>query len=135
MAECIMTDVVKKRGLQNEFFIASAATSHEEEGNPVYPPARRKLVEKGIEVLPHRATVLQRADKDKYDLIIPMEERNVRAIYNIIGASDKVRRLLDFTNCPRDIADPWWTGDFERTYNDIVEGCEALVDYIEKEKN
>lgn len=61
-----------------------------------------------------------------------MEERNVRAIYNIIGASDKVHRLLDFTNCPRDIADPWWTGDFERTYNDVVEGCEALVDYLEK---
>ena len=130
-----MTDVVKKRGLQNEFCIASAATSHEEEGNPVYPPARRKLVEKGIEVLPHRATVLKRADKDKYDLIIAMEERNVRAIYNIIGASDKVRRLLDFANCPRDIADPWWTGDFEKTYNDIVEGCEALCDYLEKGKN
>lgn len=132
MAECIMTDVVKKRGLQNEYCIASAATSREEEGNPIYPPARRKLAEKGVDVLPHYATVLKSSDKDKYDLIIAMEERNVRAIYNIIGASDKVYRLLDFTNCPRDIADPWWTGDFERTYNDVVEGCEALVDYLEK---
>ena len=129
-----MTDIVKKRGLQNEFCIASAATSFEEEGNPIYPPARRKLVEKGVEVLAHRATVIERSDKDKYDLIIAMEERNVSNIYRIIGSSDKVHRLLDFSAQPRDIADPWWTGDFERTYNDIVEGCEALVDYLEKRR-
>lgn len=132
MAECIMTDVVKKHGLQNEFRIASAATSCEEEGNPIYPPARRKLNEKGVEVLPHFATVLTRDDKNAYDLIIAMEERNVRAIYRIIGECDKVHRLLDFSSRPRDIADPWWTGDFETTYNDIVEGCDALLDYCVK---
>lgn len=132
MAECIMTDVVKKCGLQNEFCIASVATSYEEEGNPIYPPARRKLVEKGVEVLAHYATVLTREDKNKYDLIIAMEERNIRAIYRIIGESNKVYRLLDFSSCPRDIADPWWTGDFEITYNDIVEGCECLLDYCVK---
>jgi len=127
-----MTDIVKKRGLQNEFFISSAATSYEEEGNPIYPPARRKLLEKGVEVLPHYATVMERADKDKYDLIVAMEERNLRTIYRIIGESDKVHRLLDFSSRPRDIADPWWTGDFEITYNDIVEGCECLLDYCLK---
>ena len=89
MAECIMTDIVKKHGLQSEFRIASAATSCEEEGNPIYPPARRKLNEKGVEVLPHCATLLTRDDKNAYDLIIAMEERNVRAIYRIIGESDK----------------------------------------------
>ncbi len=129
MAECIMTDIVKKRGLLNEFGIASVATSCEEEGNPIYPPARRKLIEKGVEVLPHYATVLTREDKNAYDLIIAMEERNVRAICRIIGESDKVHRLLDFSSRPRDIDDPWWTGDFETTYNDIVEGCECLLDY------
>lgn len=132
MAECIMTDIVKKHGLQNEFRIASAATSYEEEGNPIYPPARRKLNEKGVEVLPHYATVLTRDDKNTYDLIIAMEESNVRAIYRIIGECDKVYRLLDFSSSPRDIADPWWTGDFETTYNDIVEGCECLLDYCVK---
>ena len=132
MAECIMTDIVKKRGLQNEFSISSAATSYEEEGNPIYPPARRKLLEKGVEVLSHHATVMERADKDKYDLIVAMEERNLRAIYRIIGESDKVHRLLDFSSRPRDIADPWWTGDFEIAYNDIVEGCECLLDYCLK---
>ena len=132
MAERVMTDIVKKRGLQNEFVIASAATSYEEEGNPIYPPARRKLVEKGVEVLSHYATVLTRDDKDKYDLIVAMEERNLRAIYRIIGDSDKVHRLLDFSPRPRDIADPWWTGDFETTYDDIAEGCECLLDYCVK---
>lgn len=132
MAECVMSDLVKKCGLQDKFCIASAATSYEEEGNPIYPPARRKLVEKGIEVLAHRATVIERADKDRYDLIIAMEERNVSNIYRIIGSSDKVHRLLDFSAQPRDIADPWWTGDFERTYQDIVEGCECLLDYCVK---
>lgn len=86
----------EKHGLQSEFRIASAATSCEEEGNPIYPPARRKLNEKGVEVLPHCATLLNRDDKNAYDLIIAMEERNVRAIYRIIGESDKVHRLLDF---------------------------------------
>lgn len=132
MAECIMTDIVEKHGLQNEFRIASTATSCEEEGNPIYPPARRKLNEKSVEVLPHYATVLTRDDKNAYDLIIAMEERNVRAIYRIIGECDKVHRLLDFSSRPRDIADPWWTGDFETTYNDIVEGCDALLDYCVK---
>lgn len=132
MAECIMTHIVRERGLENKFIIASSATSDEEEGNSIYPPARRKLAEKGVEILPHSATVLERADKDKYDLIIAMEERNVRAINRIIGNSDKVHRLLDFSSCPRDIADPWWTGDFEKTYRDIVEGCESLIDYIYK---
>lgn len=135
MAECIMADIVKKHGLQSEFRIASAATSCEEEGNPIYPPARRKLNEKGVEVLPHCATVLTRDDKSHARCALPLRLSNRTRFYRIIGESDKVHRLLDFSSRPRDIADPWWTGDFETTYNDIVEGCDALLDYCVKSYN
>lgn len=130
MAECVMTSIIKDRGLEDKIEVASSATSYEELGNPIYPPARRKLQEKGVEVLSHRAIVLSRKDKDEYDLIVAMEERNVRAIERIIGQSEKVHRLLDFTSSPRDIDDPWWTGDFETTYNQIVEGCNCLCDWV-----
>lgn len=130
MAECVMTSIIKDRGLEDKIEVASSATSYEELGNPIYPPARRKLQEKGVEVLSHLATVLSRKDKDEYDLIVAMEECNVRAIERIIGQSEKVYRLLDFTSSPRDIADPWWTGDFETTYNQIVEGCNCLCDWV-----
>lgn len=132
MAECVMSHMVKERGLNDSIVVSSSATSYEELGNPIYPPARRKLIEKGIEVLPHRAKVLACKDGAEYDLIVAMEERNVRAIERILGKNDKVHRLLDFTSCPRDIADPWWTDDFETTYKEIVEGCECLLDWIEK---
>lgn len=130
MAECVMSSIIKERGLEGKIKVASSATSYEELGNPIYPPARRKLQEKGIEVLSHRATVLSQKDKDNYDLIVAMEERNVRAIERIIGKCEKVYRLLDFSSSPRDIADPWWTGDFETTYNQIIEGCNCLCDWI-----
>ncbi len=130
MAECVMSQMVRERGLSDSVVVASSATSYEELGNPIYPPARRKLMEKGIKVLEHRATVLDKKDIDKYDLIVAMEERNVRAIERIIGVSSKVYKLLDFTDCHGDIADPWWTGDFETTYSEIVKGCEGLLDFV-----
>lgn len=131
MAECVMSDMVKKRGLDGVIAVASSATSDEEYGNPVYPPARRKLLEKNIPVLNHRATTLKSSDGKMYDYIIGMEDRNIFATHRIVGDSQsKICRLLDFSSHPRDIADPWWTGNFDTTYNDIVEGCECLIKHI-----
>ncbi len=132
MAECVMNDMLKKRGLSGRVCVESRATSYEEEGNPIYPPAARKLQEKGIAVLNRRATRLQANDRDKYDYIVAMEDRNVKDIKRIIGDSDNVFKLLDFVGSSDDIADPWWTGDFERTFNDIVKGCNGLLEYIVK---
>ena len=132
MAECIFADLLEKRGLKGAIEVASSATSSEEVGNGIYPPALSKLRQKGVPIAPHVATLLKASDYNKYDLIIGMEERNVSAILRICGSDSegKVARLLDFTARPRDIADPWWTGDFERAYRDIEEGAEALLDYI-----
>ncbi|MDE7373065.1 MAG: low molecular weight phosphotyrosine protein phosphatase [Clostridia bacterium] len=131
MAECVMTHIVKERGLENEFVIDSAGTSDEEDGNDIFPPAKRKLCEEGIGVLPHRAKQLKPSDYDRFDLFLCAEQRNVtsaRFIFN--GDKDgKVIRMLDFAKDPRNIADPWWTGDFDTTYGDIVEACESLLEY------
>lgn len=132
MAQCIMASLVNARNLDDKIIVSSSATSYEEVGNSIYPPARNKLIEKGVDVLQHRATRITPKDGDEYDLIVAMEERNVTAIERIIGKSDKVHRLLDFTSRPRDIADPWWTDDFETAYKEIAEGCECLLDWIER---
>ena len=129
MAEMIFRDMVKKRGLERQIECASAGTSDEEYGNPVYPPARETLRRMGISAGSKRAVQMTRADYDRYDLILAMEKRNVSAIHRICGGDPehKVRRLLDDTPEPRDIADPWYTGDFDKARDDIVEGCEALL--------
>lgn len=133
MAEFIMKDMVEKAGLADQFYIASAATSTEEiwngVGNPVYPPAREKLAEYGISCEGKRAVQLTRADYEKYDYLLGMENRNISNMLRILGADPKgkVCRLLDYTKHPRDIADPWYTGDFDSTYDDIREGCEAFL--------
>lgn len=134
MAECILKDMVERRGLSGEFFIDSAATSTEEIGNPIYPPARQKLREMGVPLTGHRARQMTRADYRDYDLILGMESANIRSILRITGGDPegKVRRLLDGTARPRDIADPWYTGNFDVTYDDIVEGCQALLENLEK---
>lgn len=133
MAECVMSHMLKNRGLDSYISVASSATSDEEYGNPIYPPAQRKLREQNIPVLNHRATTLKASDKNVYDYIIGMEDRNVMAIHRIVGdCQSKICRLLDFSSNPRNIADPWWTGNFDVTYSDIVEGCECLIDYIIK---
>ena len=139
MAEFIMKDMVEKAGLADQFYIESAATSTEEIwngiGNPVYPPAREKLAEYGISCAGKRAVQLTRADYGKYDYLLGMENRNISNMLRILGADPqrKVCRLLDYSARPRDIADPWYTGNFDSTYEDIKEGCEAFLQYLESE--
>ncbi|MBR6486738.1 MAG: low molecular weight phosphotyrosine protein phosphatase [Lachnospiraceae bacterium] len=137
MAEFIMKDMVKKRGTADKFYIASAGTSDEEiwngVGNPVYPPAREELARHGItDVSGKRATQLRKSDYGKYDLIIGMEQRNVHTMLRMLGGDPegKVKRLLDYSDHPRDISDPWYTRNFTSAYNDIVEGCEALYEQL-----
>ena len=132
MAECIMTDMVKRKGLASYFRIDSAGTSSEEEGNGIYPAAARKLSEMSVPTLPHRAKQLTMSDYDEFDVILCMEQRNVDSAKRILGGdkNGKVKRLLDLSDNPRNIADPWWTGDFDTAYADIVEGCELVLDYV-----
>lgn len=132
MAEFVFRDMVKKRGLADQFHIASAATSSEELGNPVHHGTTDKLKEYGISTKGKYAVQLKRRDYQAYDYILGMEYRNIRGIHRIIGSDPerKVFRLLDYTGQPRDIADPWYTGNFDRTYDDIVEGCEGFLDYL-----
>ena len=134
MAEFIFRDLVNKKGLGNQFEIASAATSREEIGNPVYPLARRKLSEHGISTDGKYAVQLTRRDYDKYDYLLAMEQYNIRNMMRILGSDPKgkVCRLLDFAKRPRDIDDPWYTGDFETAYRDILEGCEALLEHLQR---
>ncbi len=124
-----MKDRVEKAGLSGRFSIASAATSTEEIGNPVYPPARRKLAEHGISCEGKVARRLRSGDYEEYDLLIGMDEENIHAMYRICGGdyADKMHLLLDFTDHPRDVADPWYTGDFNATWRDVEEGCEGLL--------
>ncbi|KAB1439371.1 low molecular weight protein-tyrosine-phosphatase [Candidatus Galacturonibacter soehngenii] len=129
MAEFVMKDLVKKQGLQDEFYIASAATSREEIGNPVHYGTKNKLHTYGISVDGKCAIQMTKKDYEQYDYIIGMEQRNITNIFRIIGEDKeaKVCRLLDFSDRPRDIADPWYTGDFDKTYDDVLEGCQALL--------
>ncbi len=135
MAEFVFRDLVQKRGLGDRFHIASAATSAEELGNPVHPGTRRRLAQEGISTAGKTAVQLTRRDYGRYDLLIGMEQRNLSAMLRILGGDPqgKVRRLLDFTGSPRDISDPWYTGDFDRTYDDVWEGCLGLLEYLEAE--
>ncbi len=131
MAEYIFKDMVKKRRLEDLFEIDSAATSREEIGNGVYPPAARKLRSVGIDCAGHHARQFTKADYKRADYVIVMESYNINNLRRIIGedTDKKVSRLLDFTNKPRDIDDPWYTGDFEKAYSDITEGLEAFLEY------
>lgn len=126
MAEFIMKDKVKKLGLENKFYIESRATSYEEEGNDMYPPAKKMLTEKGISYTRHYAKRLEKEDYSKFDLFVCMEEDNIRNIKYIFDDVDKkVIKLLD-----RNIADPWYTNNFISTYNDLVEGIDLLIKRI-----
>ena len=130
MAEFIMKDLVRKAGLEAQFHIESAATSTEEIGNPVYPPARRKLVEHGIDCTGKTARQLTNSDYDKYDLLIGMDRANLRNMHRICGGdfASKLHLLMDYTDRPGDVADPWYTDDFETTWWDVLEGCRGLLD-------
>ena len=129
MAEFVMKDLVKKKGMADQFEIASAATSTEEIGNPVYPPAKRKLKEHGISCEGKTARQMTKADYSYYDYIIAMDRFNLRNMTKFVGndPDNKVSLMLDFTNCPGDVADPWYTGDFDSTWNDVYDGCLGLL--------
>lgn len=132
MAEFLLKSMVQEKGISDQFYIASAATSTEEIGNPVHYGTRKKLSEYGISCKGKYAVQMTRADYDRYDYLIGMDQWNIRNMQRIVGKDEKgkIRRLLDFTDHPRDIADPWYTGNFDITYEDIREGCEALLRYL-----
>ena len=134
MAEFIMKDLVKQAGLENQFKITSAATSTEEIGNPVYPPARRKLAEHGISCSGKTARQLTKADYTQYDLLIGMDRANIRNMARICGGDPdgKIKLLMDFTDRPGDVADPWYTGDFDATWRDVLEGCQRLLESVRR---
>ena len=129
MAEFVMKDLVSKAGLEDEFHIESAATSTEEIGSPVYPPARRKLAEHGIGCAGKAARQLKKCDYDQYDLLIGMDQANLRNMHRICGGdcSGKMHLLMEYTGRPGDVADPWYTGDFETTWRDVLAGCQGLL--------
>ena len=129
MAEFVLKDMVKKQGLEKDFYIKSSATSSEEIGNDIHYGTRDKLIQKEIPFTIRKAVKLRAEDYKKYNYIIGMEKSNVINIKRIVGedVDNKIYRLLDFSDTPRDIADPWYTGNFEITFNDIVEGCNGFL--------
>ncbi|MBO5065467.1 MAG: low molecular weight phosphotyrosine protein phosphatase [Clostridia bacterium] len=136
MAEFVFKDLVLKKGMEDKFYISSSATSTEEiwngVGNPVYPPAKRELAKHGISCEGKRAVQLKRSDYDKFDYFIGMDRANIRNMNRILenDPQNKIYKLLTFAGLSDDVADPWYTGDFETTYNDVAEGCEALLNFI-----
>ena len=129
MAHYILQDRVKKAGIADRFCIASVAVSREELGNPVYPPARRKLSEHGISCAGKTARQLRKADYVQYDYLVGMDSANYRNMQRICGGDpeEKISLLLDYTNHPGSVADPWYTGDFEATWRDVLDGCQGLL--------
>ena len=127
MAEFILKDMVKRAGREQDFEIASAATSREEIGNDLYPPAKACLSAHKVPFGRHRARQITREDLERYDCIVAMESYNIRNLERLLGPSDKYRLLLDFTDTPGGIADPWYSGDFELSFRQITEGCEGIL--------
>ena len=133
MAEFVMKDLVEKAGVSDQFSIASAATSREELGNPVHHGTRKRLAREGISVAGKTARQMVRKDYEQYDYLIGMDRWNIRNMTNIAGgdADGKIHLLLEYANRPgEDIADPWYTGDFEETYRDVLEGCQGLLNIL-----
>ena len=129
MAQSVFAHLVHEAGRDGEFVVDSAATSREEIGNPPHRGTVNKLREAGVPVLPHRARQIERDEYGAWDLIVYMDAENARGLRRILGddPDGKCVRLLDFTDSPRDVADPWYTGDFDATYRDVVAGCEGLL--------
>ena len=135
MAEFVMKDMVRRNNLESRFEIDSAATSREELGNPVYPPARRKLAENGIACAGHRARRMTKTDYDDFDLIVCMDRNNIRNALRITGGDPlrKIVLLLDYADrAGEEVADPWYTGDFDATWDDIASGCEGLMNKLSR---
>ena len=135
MAEFAMKDLVRKEGVAAQFEIASAATSTEELGNPVYPPARRKLAEQGISCDGKTARQITKADYGYYDYIIGMDHSNMRNMQRAFDGDSvgKLSLLLDYTDRPGQVADPWYTGNFDATWQDVSEGCQGLLDLLRQQ--
>jgi len=131
MAESVMTHMVKQKNLEQHFLIASAATSTEEIGNPPHYGTVGKLREVGIPVIPHRAVQMTKKDYAKYDYLIGMDDANIRNMTRIAGGDPegKIHKLLEYADSSASVADPWYTGDFDTTYRDVVRGCEGLLKY------
>ena len=129
MAEFVMKDLVHKAGLGDQFYIESAATSTEEIGNEVYPPAKRKLAQHNISCKGKTARQMTRNDYQRFDLLIGMDDWNIRNMTRIAGGDpeNKIHKLLDYTTRRGDVADPWYTGDFDATWRDVLEGCSELL--------
>ena len=136
MAEFIFKDIVNKKGLSDKFEIKSAATSYGEIGNDIYYGAKDKLIQENIPFNKRNATRLTPEDYNNYNFIIGMDDSNIRNIKKIVGedVDNKISKLLDYSDISRDIADPWYTGDFEIAYNDIVAGCNCFIKYLEEKK-
>ena len=132
MSEFIMRDMIEKRGFSDKIQVASAATSREEIGNDMYPPAKRKLDKEHIPYTRRQARQVTSSDYDKYDLLLCMEQYNIRNLKRIIpnDPKHKIHLLLDYTDNPRDISDPWYTGDFDTAYDDIAAGCRGLLEQL-----
>ena len=135
MAEFVMKDLVNKKGIASEFYIASAATSTEELGNPVHYGTRNKLAQVGISTKGKYAVQMKRSDYQEYDYIIGMDNWNYRNMLRIVGKDkeQKISLLLDYTDHPRDVADPWYTGDFETNYQDVLAGCQGFLAYLQQQ--
>ena len=131
MAEFLMKELVRESGLENDFYIESAATSTEEIGNGVYPPVKRILAARGIDCSQKRARQMTRTDYDKFDYIVCMDSKNLRNMdYIAADNKNKYSRLLDYTAHPHDVADPWYSSDFTTTEREVEQGCDALLRYI-----
>ena len=131
MAETVMTYLIKEQGI-TDIEIASAATSSEELGNPPHPGTQKILQAYHIPLVPHRARKMTQEDGEEYDYLIGMDSANLHNMSRITGSMDKVFGLLDWSSLPRDIADPWYTGDFETTFRDVWEGCNSMLDMLKK---
>lgn len=137
MAEFIMKQMVEQRGVAEKFHIESCATSNEEIGNPVYPPARQVLQKRGINCVGKRARRITKGDYDRFDYIVCMDSNNIRNLKLMFpnDNGEKISKILSFAGIDRDVVDPWYTGDFSATEEDVCTGCEALIEYILRGKN
>ena len=134
MAEFLMKEMVRQEKLEQDIYIESAAATTEEIGNDIYPPAKRKLTEKGIPFQPRQARLMTRRDYEHFDYIIGMDQENLWDMRHICGGDreKKISLLMQWTGSTRDVADPWYTRNFETTYLDLVEGCTALLNSIKE---
>ncbi|MCR5788278.1 MAG: low molecular weight phosphotyrosine protein phosphatase [Lachnospiraceae bacterium] len=137
MAEYVMKKMVRDMGLAGEFHIESAATSTEELGNPIYPPAQRVMREHGIDPSGHAARQLKRNEYDKWDMFVGMDSENLYYMDRILGGDPekKISLLMDYTDRPGEVSDPWYTRDFESTWIDVNEGCKGMIEYIQKNRS